>query len=485
MTAGGSVDLAAGGSLDVAPVADVAEEDFRFKADAGWGPFKSKIDVSDEMLRTALGGGTVSAGGALKLQAGTGDLTLDGAALKSGGRTELVVPGGNLALKAEVQQDYARRHEHSEDFLWWTDSDKGHDHETIRHVAITPGGGLKVTVGGRILADYHKAGSLDASVAELSASPGLSWMKTLRDDPQLEGKVDWTGLDAIFRDWDYEKQGLTEAGAVLVAVVTTALTAGAGGLTASLAGSITNGLGVAGTTSFDLAAQAAIRTGVQALVNRSAVALVDSRGDVGAALKELGSSSTLRSLATAVVTAGLTAGVAGATGLQAPASGAAASAANPVAGLDGFAGSLKTHLVDGAIRASVETAIEGGSFGENFGEAMRMAGADTLADTLAGAIGDDAVANGIPPGDIRKVVLHAAAGCAAGAVATGNCGAGAIAEGLQELTGKPLEDLLGDSPRATAVVGLVAAIGATLSGASATDISEAANIAETRICAIT
>ena len=77
------------------------------------------------------------------------------------------------------------------------------------------------------------------------------------------------------------------------------------------------------------------------------------------------------------------------------------------------------------------------------------------------------------------MVLHAAAGCAAGAVATGNCTAGAIAEGLQELTGKPLEDLLGDSPRATAVVGLVAAIGAALSGAPATDISEAANIAET------
>ena len=77
------------------------------------------------------------------------------------------------------------------------------------------------------------------------------------------------------------------------------------------------------------------------------------------------------------------------------------------------------------------------------------------------------------------MVLHAAAGCAAGAVASGNCSAGAIAEGLQELAGKPIEELAGDSQRATAVVGLVAAIGAALSGASADAISEAANIAET------
>ena len=439
IAAGGSAGLAAGGSLEVAPVADVAQEDFRFKADSGGGLFKSKVDVSEEMYRTALGGGTVSAGGGLTLEAETGDLTLDAAALKSGGGTELAVPAGDLALKSKLQQDYARRHEHTEDFFWWTDSDAGHNHQTVRNVTITPGGGLKVTVGGQVLADYRKAGSLDASIDELSASPGLSWMKTLRDDPQLQGKVDWTGLDATFKDWDYEKQGLTEAGAVLVAVVTTALTAGAGGLTASLAGTITNGLGVAGGTAFDVAAQAAIRTGVQALVNRSAVALVDSGGDVGAALKELGSSSTLKSLATAVVTAGLTAGVSGAAGLPpvAPAAGAA--------GLDGFVGSLETHLVDGAIRASVETAIEGGSFGENFGAAMRMAGADTLAETLAGAIGDAAVKNGIAPGDIRKVVLHAAAGCAAGAAATGNCAAGAIAEGLQELAGKPIEALAGDS----------------------------------------
>ncbi len=53
-------------------------------------------------------------------------------------------------------------------------------------------------------------------------------MNDLRNDPALAGKVDWQAVDAEFSEWDYKSQGLTEAGAALVTLVATALTAGTG-----------------------------------------------------------------------------------------------------------------------------------------------------------------------------------------------------------------------------------------------------------------
>ena len=68
-------------------------------------------------------------------------------------------------------------------------------------------------------------------------------MSELRNDPALAGKVDWQAVETRFEQWDYKEQGLTEAGAALVTLVATALTAGSG-LTASLSSSLATSLGV-------------------------------------------------------------------------------------------------------------------------------------------------------------------------------------------------------------------------------------------------
>ena len=117
--------------------------------------------------------------------------------------------------------------------------------------------------------------------------PGLAWVKQLRDDPALAGKVDWKAVDASFKDWDYKSQGLAEAGAALLTLVTVAITVG------SLAGTLTSSLGLSG----GIIANSAIQAGLQTIVNKAAVALVNNQGNLGKALKELGSTATLKSLA--------------------------------------------------------------------------------------------------------------------------------------------------------------------------------------------
>ena len=58
-----------------------------------------------------------------------------------------------------------------------------------------------------------------ASLDQLSASTGLSWMNKLRNDTALAREVDWQTVNAEFREWYYKSHGLTEAGAALVAAL--------------------------------------------------------------------------------------------------------------------------------------------------------------------------------------------------------------------------------------------------------------------------
>src|SRR5690606_29172792 len=135
---------------------------------------------------------------------------------------------------------------------------------------------------------------------------------SLRNDPALEGKIDWQAVEQKFQSWDYKSQGLTEAGAALVALLAAAVTGPVTGVASNISGGVSAGLGVTGNA----AMASAISAGVKSLIGKSSVALVNNQGELAAALvnnqgelaaalKEMGSSSNLRSLATNMVTAGL------------------------------------------------------------------------------------------------------------------------------------------------------------------------------------
>ncbi|QEE12001.1 DUF637 domain-containing protein [Bartonella krasnovii] len=90
-----------------------------------------------------------------------------------------------------------------------------------------------------------------------------------------------------------------EAGTALVALAVTAVT---GGAASSAAGAIAGALGVGSSTAMN----AAIQAGIQALINKSAVTLVNNRGNIADALHELGSSKNVLGIVFSMLTAGLT-----------------------------------------------------------------------------------------------------------------------------------------------------------------------------------
>ena len=285
--------------------------------------------------------------------------------------------------------------------------------------SLRAGGGLVIRAGEGVLAEYRKTGSLEASLDQLEQSPGLAWVGQLRDDP----KADWRGVEAAFKEWDYEAQGLTEAGAALVSLIAVAATAGT---LSTLSAAIAKGLGIAGQGAMHVAMQGAIKAGLTSLVSQASVALVNNRGDLGATLKQLGSSATLTSLATAMITAGLTSGIESAIGI-----GADLPASAPLA--DRVVHDLQRGLVRASVRAGVTTAIQDGEIGEAFISAVRLEAAYALGQNAAREIGIAAAHGDLDTAG--QLIAHAALGCAIGAAASGDCGSGALGGFVGETVG--------------------------------------------------
>ena len=303
LEAGGDARLSAEGDVELASVQDQRFDDLKLDLETG-GLFGVKTNIRRQSAETETKRTSVRSGGELVIRSGGGDITLDAVKLKSEGETALEAAQGKIAMLSETDTSFEQDYHREEDVFWWNEADKGHSGETIEHVEIEAGGGLRIHAGEGVVVEYHKTGSLDASLDQLAQSPGLAWVEELRND----ASVDWRGVEATFSEWDYEAQGLTEAGAALVSLVAVAV---AGPALGELAASMATSLGVTSA-----AMEAALAAGLKTLASQAAVTLVNHQGDLLATLQQLGSSDTLKSLVTAMVTAGLADKVAGLAGLD-------------------------------------------------------------------------------------------------------------------------------------------------------------------------
>ncbi len=170
---------------------------------------------------------------------------------------------------------------------------------------------------------------------------------------------------------------------------------------------------------------AAIQAGVQALINKSAVALINNRGDISAALHKLGSSKTLLSIVSSMVTAGLTSQLTNMAGVG-------QSLPKTAPFVDRIAHEAEKNLIKASIGAGVQTVLEGGSLEKNFFTNLRTALSDTVGKTLAEEIGTAKAEGKIDT--VTQIVAHAGLGCLKGAIANGACSSGAVGGAVGEAT---------------------------------------------------
>ena len=279
--------------------------------------------------------------------------------------------------------------------------------------------------------------------------------------------MDWQALQNVYETWEYESQGLSPAAAALISIAVAAVTYNPG---ASWITSLTS----------NTALQAALAAGATTLASQASISVINNGGDLSAVLNELGSSATLRSLATSMITAGLTVGVMGELIDQGVLNADVLSSTDFVA-----------RVQRAAVRASVSTAanvaINGGALDEAVVSFLQSVAVDAVGGELFEAIGDlgaGTLIEGISfeEGDFQKVILYAAAGCGLATATGGSCQAGAMAAGLQEglanVAGMDVLAALSSTPQGQVqAASMIAALAVALTGGSAAEISTARAIA--------
>jgi len=239
-------------------------------------------------------------------------------------------------------------------------------------------------------------GDFKSQINSLGAQPGMGYL----NDLAARKDVNWQPVKLAHDQWDYKQEGLTPAGAALVAVAVAWATGGMGA-------------GLVGTTGMTTSAMA--NAAFTSLATQASITLINNKGDIGKTLKELGSSQTVK----ATIAVALTAGVLDKLG--------ATSTMKDLSAKTGFSEKLTYNLINASGRALTNTAINGG----NLEDALKQALIGGLVDT---AHGQAASAIKVLESEyIAHKLAHALAGCVAGAAAGGACKDGAIGAALGEM----------------------------------------------------
>ncbi len=408
-------------------------------------------DTSTQLMQTALPSHVVAesanlqSGWDTKLQGTQFETTLGGAVIRAGvgdqarADAKIILEGIKSSIHTETVSS-------SKSALWQKQAGRGSNIETLQLPSFTGPVAPVLSAPGGYIVDIPK-GNLKTEIETLAKQPEYAYLKQL----QVAKNVNWNQVQLAYDKWDYKQEGLTGAGAAIIALAVTVVTSGAGTGAA---------LGLNG------AAAAATDAAFASLASQASVSLINNKGDVGKTLKELGRSSTVKNL----VVAAATAGVADKIG---------ASALNNVSDKQ-WVNNLTVNLSNAGSAALINTAVNGGSLKDNLEANILAALVNTAHGEAASKIKQ------LDQHYIAHKIAHAVAGCAAAAANKGKCQDGAIGAAVGEILGEALlsdTDLgrLNSTERAKIEAKIIAKAklaAGTVAALSKGDVNTAANAAE-------
>ncbi|HEZ2804045.1 TPA: DUF637 domain-containing protein, partial [Neisseria meningitidis] len=399
---------------------------------------KLPVRVIAQTAKTRSGWDTVLEGTEFKT-------TLSGADIQAG-VGEKARADAKIILKGIVNRIQTEEKLESNSTVWQKQAGSGSTVETLKLPSFEGPALPKLTAPGGYIADIPK-GNLKTEIEKLAKQPEYAYLKQL----QVAKNINWNQVQLAYDRWDYKQEGLTEAGAAIIALAVTVVTSGAG------TGAV---LGLNG------AAAAATDAAFASLASQASVSFINNKGDVGKTLKELGRSSTVKNL----VVAAATAGVADKIG---------ASALNNVSDKQ-WINNLTVNLANAGSAALINTAINGGSLKDNLGDAALGA----IVSTVHGEVASKIKFN-LSEDYITHKIAHAIAGCAAAAANKGKCQDGAIGAAVGEIVGEALTN--GKNPATLTakereqILAYSKLVAGTVSGVVGGDVNTAANAAKVAI----
>jgi large exoprotein involved in heme utilization and adhesion len=279
-------------------------------------------------------------------------------------------------------------------------------------------------------------GDLKNQVQALSQQPGMAYIGELAKDP----RVNWQQVKLAYDKWDYSQEGLTPAGAAILAIAIAAYT---GGLGAELLGG-TAGTAATATTAATQATLmgsivlgAAANAGFAALSASAGVSFVNNGGDLGKTFKDLGSSQNVKGMLTAMATAGVLTEL-GSTTTATGQTGANAQAVSTTQAVNDFSANLTRNVTNNLASAVVSSAINGKSLNEDaLSTALTSAFISSGMAQAANSIGAASTGSSPSLNSYTQALAHALAGCVGGEASTSNsggCSAGALGALVGELS---------------------------------------------------
>ncbi len=375
ITAGKEAYLVAGENLDIlaAQDSDYSLYDMKKK-----GSFGAKKTQRDEVTDVKNIGSEITTGGDLLLSSG-GDQKYQVAKLESG--KDLTIESGGAVTFEGVKDLHQESHEKSKSDLAWNSSKgKGNTDETLRQSELIANGQTVINAVNGLHIDIKQIDQNTVSQtidAMVQADPNLVWLK----EAEKRGDVNWQQVKELHDSFKYDNSGLGAGAQLIIAILVTYLTWGAG---SSLVGVAANSAGGVAANSV-----------VAAVATKTATSTINNRGDLGAVAKDVTSSDSLKGY----VVAGVSGGIGNASiGLQL------------------------------AVNSSLKTILQGGKFKDNLIEAAVMMSANILSGYIYQNVGDALSGSGVA----TKVAVHAIVGGLIGEAAGGDFRTAALAAGANE-----------------------------------------------------
>ncbi|WP_236218699.1 two-partner secretion domain-containing protein [Pseudomonas rhodesiae] len=460
ISAGNEAYLYSGDKLSLLAAQNSTHTLYDMKENGGWGAKKAK---RDEVTQTTNVGTEIKTAGNLTLVS-NGDQLYQVAKLNSG--NDLILKSGGAVTFEGVKDFHDESHTKSKsNMAWFSMKGKGKTDETLRQSELVAKGqtvieavnGLKIDI--KQVDQQTVSQTIDTMV---KADPQLAWLK----DAEKRGDVDWRQVKELHDSFKYSNSGMGQGAMLAVIIIVTIVTAGGAsalvGAGASAGSTMAAGTAAVAATSTS-AAVAATSAGLgnmmataalTSLASTGAVSTINNKGNIGLALKDTFSSSSLKNAAIAgLATGALNYADSNWFKGASPVDGAGAkvTTAGPVQN-PGYSSEWLswqkaqdavlrggTHAV---IESSISTALNGGSLKDNLGSALVSQGFDLAAAAGNKGLGNLANDLDLSPGSAEKVLMHALLGGALSAARGGDFKTGAIAAGAAEgLTAIATENL--------------------------------------------
>ncbi|MGQ3319041.1 two-partner secretion domain-containing protein [Pseudomonas brassicacearum subsp. neoaurantiaca] len=415
ISAGDEAYLVAGENLDVLAAQDSDYSLYDKKKKGSWGKKQTK---HDEVTKVTNVSSQITTGGDLTLVSGD-DQRYQAAELNSG--NDLTIQSGGAIAFEGVKDLSQESHTKSDTSLAWNSmKGKGHTDETLRQSQLVAKGDLVIKAVDGLNIDIKHVNQQTVSQtidAMVKADPELAWLK----EAEQRGDVDWRLVKETHESFKYSSSSLGQGAMLAIIIIVTVLTAGAASAAVGTAASATAGSGTAmaaaGTASASAVAggatvgstvaagwgNIALTSAITSAASGAAISTINNKGNLGAVVKDVTSSESLKNYAVAGISGGL-------------------GGANIGARL--------------AANAALKTIAEGGKFKDNLGQAAVGFAADMLAGAIYQRVGDSLVGSGLP----TKVAVHAIVGGLIGEAAGGDFATSALAAGAN----KALVQMVGD-----------------------------------------